>query len=652
MSFMAALLLAGAAASASAADATVSARVIVKFKASTATQALSVKADTLAVPRHAQALSQRIGLALTDGRALDSHTQVVHAQGLSSAQLAARLAQDSEVEYAVVDQRRQISVAPNDPLYAAGQTASTPAVGQWYLRAPTASVLAAINAEGAWAKANGAGVVVAVLDTGVRFDHPDLTTKLYPGYDFISDAPTANDGDVRDSDASDPGDWVSSADVAAGGNFTGCTAEDSSWHGTQTAGLIGAATNNGIGMAGVGGDVMVLPLRVLGKCGGFDSDIIAAMNWAVGVAVPGVPANTHPAKVLNLSLGSAPVGASDCVAYDPAIATANAKGAIVVVSAGNDGLVINVPAKCSGAIAVAGVRHAGTKVGYSSLGPQASISAPAGNCVTTTGGPCQFALLTTTNSGTTVPATNTYSNALNPSLGTSFSAPMVAGTAALMFSAQPGMTPANVLAALQGSARTFPNSSTDSTVSACKAPSATAQDECFCTATTCGAGLLDASAAVAGASLGVQARVTLSNEAPSPSQLITLSGASSFALSPRTITSYQWSLVSGGGVVTAITSNGATATAMPTAAGRFIVSLKVTDATGAQSTTTRAVDVQGSGSTQAPAATSSSGGGGGALGPMWLLGLGLGVIALALLGERNRRLQRAAVPVAARRLPR
>jgi len=280
------------------------------------------------------------------------------------------------------------------------------------------------------------------------------------------------------------------------------------------------------------------------------------------------------------------------------------------------------------------------------------ISAPAGNCVTTTGGPCQFALLTTTNSGTTVPATNTYSNALNPSLGTSFSAPMVAGTAALMFSAQPGMTPANVLAALQGSARTFPNSSTDSTVSACKAPSATAQDECFCTATTCGAGLLDASAAVAGASLGVQARVTLSNEAPSPSQLITLSGASSFALSPRTITSYQWSLVSGGGVVTAIAANGATATATPTAAGRFIVSLKVTDATGAQSTTTRAVDVQGSGSTQAPAATSSSGGGGGALGPMWLLGLGLGVIALALLGERNRRLQRAAVPVAARRLPR
>ena len=143
--------------------------------------------------------------------------------------------------------------------------------------------------------------MVAVVDTGVRYEHPDLLEvavggTLLAGYDMTSDPAVANDGDGRDADASDPGDWVTQADlVQRDGPFLRCTIpERSSWHGTQVSGLIAAITQNGIGMAGAAPGVRVLPVRVLGKCGGHDSDIIAGMRWAAGLSVPGVPANPLP----------------------------------------------------------------------------------------------------------------------------------------------------------------------------------------------------------------------------------------------------------------------------------------------------------------------------------------------------------------------
>jgi len=646
---MASLVLALSAVSASAADA---ARVIVKFKASTNSQVLSAASSAQAATRHAQALSQRTGLALTDGRVINSHLQVVRATGLNSAQLAARLAKESDVEYALVDQRRHAAAAPNDPRYPAGQLASTPAVGQWYLRAPTATAVSAINAEGAWAQTTGAGVVVAVLDTGVRFEHPDLAVKLYPGYDFVIDAAIANDGNARDSNASDPGDWVTSAEVSAGGDFADCTAEDSSWHGTQTAGLIGAAANNGIGMAGVGGDVMILPLRVLGKCGGYDSDITAAMLWAVGQHVPGVPDNTHPAKVLNLSLGSTPTGSCPQY-YVDAIAAANAAGAVVVVSAGNDGLAVNVPAMCPGAIAVAGVRHSGTKVGYSSLGSQVSISAPAGNCVTVgVGDMCQYPLLTTVNSGTTgASANSTYTDAINPSLGTSFSAPMVAGTAALMFSAKPSITPTEVLAALKNSARVFP---TPSGVASCHAPAGVEQDECACTASTCGAGLLDTSAAVAAVATtvgNVIPVISFDTSAANPGASFTLDSVRTVLPTGRTVQTYAWSVVSGGSYAS-ITSanNAATVTLLGVAKSTVVIRLSVTDDLNAVTTRDVSIAVGGppAASDVSTLISRPSNSGGGALGLHWLLGLTMAIVVLA---ERNRRLRlQKTRPLAARRL--
>ena len=498
------------------------ARVIVKLKADSSLLREQVLSATAHEIGRAQALGQRLGLAMSAGSMVSDRTQVVFASGITSAELAQRLALESDVEYAVPDQRRHHFVAPNDPLYADGVGGNGPAVGQWYLRAPTGAVQSSINVEPAWGLTTGSpSVVVAVLDTGVRFDHPDLLAvaaggNLLPGYDMISDAAVANDGDGRDPDPSDPGDWLTQAEISQrGGPFFQCstTPESSSWHGTQTAGLIAALTNNGIGMASVGRNVRVLPVRVLGKCGGFDSDIIAGMRWAAGMTVPGVPANPNRAQVINMSLG----GEGACnAAYQDAVTAINAAGTVIVAAAGNSaGHAVGVPANCAGVIAVAGLRHVGTKVGFSDLGPEIAISAPGGNCVNiTAGAPCLYPILTTSNSGATSPVAPIYTDSFNTSLGTSFSAPLVAGTVALMLSAQPALTPFQVRLVLEATARPFPITSSDNTggtVIQCTAPQFNSignpvdQLECLCTIDTCGAGMLDAGAAVLGASSGIAA---------------------------------------------------------------------------------------------------------------------------------------------------
>ena len=608
-----------------AAGAETDARVIVKFKTdSTLTRALAARTSASG-PQQAQALSARLGMALRDGRELGARSQLVFASGMSSAALAARLAAQPDVEYAVVDGRQRALAAPNDPLYPAGQ-ATTPVVGQWYLRAPDATIVSAINAVSAWDVTTGhSSVVVAVLDTGIRPEHPDLQGKLFPGYDFIHDTPTANDGDGRDADPSDPGDGVTQADVD--NQVPGCTAgdiADSSWHGTQTAGLIGAATNNGVGMASVGRDIRVLPLRVLGKCGGYDSDIQDAMRWAAGLAVAGVPTNPNPAKVINLSLGSTGACAAS---YQDIVNQLTAAGVVVVASAGNDGLAVGTPANCAGVIAVAGLRHAGTKVGYSDLGPEVAIAAPAGNCVNLVG-TCLFPLLTTANSGTAGPVASSYTDGgSNASIGTSFSAPLVAGTAALMLSANRTLTPAQLIAALKASARPFPSSGAPAGVAACKAPSSTAQSsECYCTTTTCGAGMLDAQAAVAAV-----AKLTANVYAPVSSIVgsgISVDGTGSVATGANPIVTYQWAIVGGTGTA-AFTSatNASTATLVSSVAGSVTVSLTVTDSANNSDTSTATLAVTDVPVT--PPATDGGGGGGGAFDPLWLAGVLLAAFVLS-----------------------
>ena len=608
-----------AAAIAAMADDANSARVIVKYRQGAALLQASPERA-----RHAAALGRRLALPLEDGRALGPRMQALRGKGLNSAALAARLAAQPDVEWAVVDRRRSIAqVPPNDPYFADAQTSITPLVGQWYLRAPSSSATSATNAVGAWAITTGSpSMVVAVLDTGVRFDHPDLAGKLLPGYDFVRTS-IAGDGDGRDADASDPGDWASPGDscyVAGGGSNN-----DSSWHGTQVAGLIGAATNNSMGMAGLAYNVKVLPVRVLGRCGGYDSEIIAGMLWAGGVSSdPYV--NPNPARVINMSLGSE---GTCSVAYQDAVNQLAAAKVAVVAAAGNDtGHAVNTPANCPGVIAVAGLRHAGSKVGYSNIGPQVAIAAPAGNCINVDGGPCLYPLLTTVNLGTTSPGANGYSDSFNPSLGTSFATPLVAGAAALMLSVDSSLTPAQLKSHLQATARPFPSTGgTDATVLACAAPTTTDQLECYCTTSTCGAGMLDVGAAVQRvASQAVPTAVIASSTAtPTAGQTVSLDGRGSAAAAGRAISSWQWAITSGATLASfSGATNASTANLVTSGAGSVVVTLTVTDTLGLRQSTSTTVTVQPVGGT-APTTGSS---GGGAMGWGWLAGLALAVLAI------------------------
>lgn len=428
-----------------------------------------------------------------------------------SATLAA-LRADPDVEFAEPDARvKSHAYTPNDPLYA---------TEQWYLQS---TQIAAIRANDAWDITRGgtspatSNVVVAVLDSGIRLDHPDLADKLLPGWDFVSTALVGNDGDGWDADANDPGDYMTEADLQnpdfADGECGGGDNHDlptaSSWHGTRVAGLIAAASDNNLGIAGTAFHVRLLPVRVLGKCGGYVSDVIAAMYWAAGMAPPPPymqtpipPVNRNPARVINMSLGTDnPCTSSASAVYRVAVEQITANGTLIVASTGNSGAAVGSPASCPGVLAVAGLRHVGTKVGYSNLGPEVGIAAPAGNCVNVApGAPCLFALNTITNLGQTIPEANGYSTPLvQATVGTSFSTPLASGTAALMLSVNPTLTPAQLIQHIRASARPFPTTSdTVPAPPACVSPTVTPvqNTECICSTAYCGAGMLDTHAAV------------------------------------------------------------------------------------------------------------------------------------------------------------
>jgi serine protease len=597
----------------------------------------------------ADRLAQRAGIGLTVGRMVGDRAHVVMARGLSSEQLAERLAADPRLAYAVPDRRWRARLVPNDPLYARGPLSGDgPDVGQWYLRAPTDLFRSAVNAEAAWDRTTGlASVVVAVLDTGILFDHIDFDGRLLAGYDMIADLNYANDGSGRDAFAADPGDWITAGENARG-VFQGCGVEDSSWHGTQMASVIGAAAaNNGLGMAGIAHNARIMPVRVLGKCGGFESDIAAGMLWAAGIAQPGLPGSTTPAKVINMSLGGGP-GEACSPLYRDAAAQATAAGAIIFAAAGNStGRAVSAPANCPDVVAVTGLRHAGTKVGLSDLGPEIAIAAPGGNCINIDPGePCLYPILAASNTGLTAPNAggSKFTDSFDASIGTSLATAITSGVAALVVSARPGLTPAEVKDVLQRSARVFPTSGADNgpddptPVTACRAPDGTDQLQCYCSTGLCGAGMLDAAAAVAAAQGGLFARVDVSPATPVAGSSVTLSGAGSLVGSGRSVVSHQWALVNGGGIASGFSgaTNAANAALLPSAAGTVVVRLTVTDDLGATSTAERSITVAAAPVINPPAGGGGSSGGGSSS-PAWLLLLALAGCALRRAGPpRNQ----------------
>ncbi len=436
------------------------ARLIVKFR--TGVQTVQSLATTSS---RVDRLAAEAGQPLTHRRAMALGAHVVALErplpAAEAEAVARRLARNPDVEYAHPDYRRYAQRIPNDPFVST----------QPYLD----NTPGGINAYLAWDVTTGAAnVVVAVVDTGYRL-HGDLVGRILPGYDFISavDVKTANDGDGRDADASDPGDWVNATDLMDP-YFSGCAITGSSWHGTGVAGVVAANADNGQWTAGISWAARILPVRVLGKCGGYDSDILDGVAWAAGLSVPGVPANPYPAQIINMSLGG-PGSASDpaCpAAYHDVFAQALAHGLTraIIAAAGNDGgdVANSTPGNCSEAIAVASTTTQGALAGYSNFGAGVTLSAPGGDFNAGSNG---IPLLS--NFGDTTPT----GDAIAFEGGTSFAAPMVAGVAALVLSVAPQTTAAQLRALLTSTAKPFPAGSS-------------------CTTARCGAGIVNAYGAV------------------------------------------------------------------------------------------------------------------------------------------------------------
>jgi len=311
----------------------------------------------------------------------------------------------------------------------------------------------AINLPGAWDLTTGSEeVAVAVLDTGVALEHPDLEGKLLPGYDFVSSAQFSGDGDGRDPDPSDPGG-------------------ESAFHGTHVAGTVAAATDNGVGVAGAGWESRILPVRILGANGGSIMDAIDAILWSAGLEVADMPENPNPAQVLNMSLGGK-FFCGSVPGLQEAIDQAVAAGAVVVAAAGNfnEDASKYAPAGCGGVITVGATDLPGERAAYSNFGARLDVMAPGGNMLEDAdGNGAPDGVLSTVRD-----SSGDYDYAYYE--GTSMAAPHVAGVVALMKSLAPDLTGPQARDILQETARPILGSGCD---------------------VGCGAGLIDAEAALA-----------------------------------------------------------------------------------------------------------------------------------------------------------
>jgi serine protease len=286
----------------------------------------------------------------------------------------------------------------------------------------------------AWRYGRGKGVVVAVVDTGI-VPQPEFRGRILPGYDFVSNVLVANDGDGRDADPRDPGDWVTKSEAEGGEIADECEADESSWHGTHVAGIALAAANNERGIAGIAPRALLLPVRALGKCGGTDRDLVDALRWAGGLRVSGVPENRNPASVINVSLG----GSGQCSnALQSAIDELSELEVIVVAAVGNDAIPAAdyTPANCAGTLTVAATDSSGQRAQYSNYGAYVDLSAP--------GGTNNEGVLSTVDRGRQRP----QGAVLGRAAGTSMAAPHVTGALAIARGLDPSISRVELLTLL------------------------------------------------------------------------------------------------------------------------------------------------------------------------------------------------------------
>ena len=417
-------------------------RLIIKLQPDGAKSALTRKA------RIEKAAGSGSGVRHLRTMAMEADVVAVAGDASAAERAVANLAGNPDVAFVQVDRRRRPAI--NDQYAGAEQYLSNAPGG--------------IAATSAWNVTHGSSsIVVAVLDTGVR-PHAGMAGRLLPGFDMIDDPMTANDGGGRDGDASDPGDFVLASEAT-----TDCPESFSSWHGTSVAGIIGANTDDAIWTAGIDWAARILPVRVLGKCGGYDSDIVDGIAWAAGLDVPGTPVNPTPAHVINMSLG----GAHGCPPIYPLVfdaAFARGVTRAIVVAAGNASTDVanDSPASCRGAIAVAASTLAGNLAAYSNFGAGITLSAPGGSFAFQFG-----SIIALSNTGRTTP----QDDAIAHIGGTSLAAPMVSATVSLMLAVAPALTPAQVRSILTSTAKPFPAGSD-------------------CSTTRCGAGVVNTDGAV------------------------------------------------------------------------------------------------------------------------------------------------------------
>jgi serine protease len=484
------------------------------------------------------------GLAVRQVRTLATGAQLVEVSGdgqrfASYADTQRRVmvafARNGAVEYVEPDRVMHALLSPNDTYYG----------NQWDLTDPTGGV----RMPAAWDIATGNGVKVAVIDTGIT-PHSDLSGQTVGGYEFISSSTTARDGNGRDSNPNDQGDWYAANECGAG-----YPASNSSWHGTHVTGTVAALTNNAKGVASMAYGAKVVPVRVLGKCGGTVSDIVDAIVWSSGGSVSGVPAIANPAKVLSLSLG----GGGACGSFQAAINTARSNGSVFVVAAGNENQNVSnsSPANCSGVISVAATTKTGSRASYSNYGSTIVVSAPGGD-----GSGGAGDILSTINTGTTTQSSEGYAYYA----GTSMATPHVSALAAAIFSLNPSLTPDQVKNLITRNARPLPGSCSGG----------------------CGAGIIDAQATLAAVGGGGSNTPPVANFSFTSSGL-TASFTDTSSDSDGSIVSRAWNFGDGG------TSSATNPSHAYAAGGTYSVSLTVTDDDGGTNTRTQSVSVSGGG---------------------------------------------------------